>query len=101
MCRGVLVNEVEVVKKEAMEENLHVFPDLLEPDDVATPQFNWEDFDTFNFAAMAHVYDVARQDHQAIDQLREAIRNQDHEMTYLIMEDLLDVIEECAEKYGF
>ncbi|GAB0101033.1 hypothetical protein DMENIID0001_171540 [Sergentomyia squamirostris] len=96
MCRGVFVNEVEVVKKEAMEGNLHVFPDFIE-EEVA--EFNWADFDNFNFATMTRVYDVVRSDHEIIDQLKEAIRDRDEEMARLIMADVEEVLRECEERF--
>ncbi|GAB0099648.1 hypothetical protein DMENIID0001_155350 [Sergentomyia squamirostris] len=96
MCRGVFINDVEVVKKEAMEENIHVFPDVIEEEEA---EFNWSDFDNFNFAAMTRVYDVVRRDHEIIDQLREAIRDRDEEMARLIMADVEEVLRECEERF--
>ncbi|GAB0100818.1 hypothetical protein DMENIID0001_169100 [Sergentomyia squamirostris] len=78
MCRGVFIHEVEVVKNEAMEENLHVFPDTIEEVEA---EFNWSDF-----AAMTRVYDVVRGDHEIIT-------------TRLIMEDVASVIRECEERF--
>ncbi|GAB0100816.1 hypothetical protein DMENIID0001_169080 [Sergentomyia squamirostris] len=96
MCRGVLVDEFELVKKEAMEENLHVFPDDIGEEEAEVSSADYENDD---LASLIRVYDVMRGNHEIIDQLKEAIRDSDEEMIRLIFADIEEVLRECEERF--